>query len=445
MAAFFAPALRVSRHVSSYSQSFSFRYACRGTRLFSQTPKPHGRIRDLPTDLVEDETGMLLRSRADGIPPEKRISKLWLRDNCSCEKCVNQATLQRNFNTFDIPIDIASTSIRNHEKGVDVTWSDSHESTYTWTWFLSVLHQSKNQQLRGIHDPRLWNSAVVVKNPPKVPYDSVMDKDDIKGMADLTNKICEDGFCFVTDSPVTPEATEKLLKAIGPIRNTHYGGFYDFVPDLAKADTAYTNLALAAHTDTTYFTEPAGLQAFHLLSHTPPPNKTDEDEASLLGGQSLLVDGFYAAHRLRNEFPSAYEVLRTVRVPWHASGNQDVAISPHRASPVIDACNRRINLIRWNNDDRGAIPLHVENIDEWYDAARKWNMILRRPENEYWFQLEPGQILIFDNWRILHGRSAFEGLRRMCGGYINRDDFISRWQLSNFPRDQVIMANMHGR
>lgn len=202
----------------------------------------------------------------------------------------------------------------------------------------------------------------------------------------------EQGFCFVTNSPITPEATEKLLEAIGPIRNTHYGGFYDFQPDLAKADTAYTNLALAAHTDTTYFTEPAGLQAFHMLSHTPPPDKIGEEEASL-GGKSLLVDGFYAAHRMRTEFPSAYEVLRTIRVPWHASGNQDVAISPDRAYPVLDASPKRINRVRWNNDDRGAVPLHVSNVDEWYDAARKWDSILRRRRNEYWFQLEPGQIL----------------------------------------------------
>ena len=31
------------------------------------------------------------------------------------------------------------------------------------------------------------------------------------------------GFCFVDDTPATPEATESLLAAIGPIRNTHYG------------------------------------------------------------------------------------------------------------------------------------------------------------------------------------------------------------------------------
>jgi len=38
----------------------------------------------------------------------------------------------------------------------------------------------------------------------------------------------------------------------------HSGGFWDFTSDLGHGDTAYTDLALGAHTDTTYFTDPVG-------------------------------------------------------------------------------------------------------------------------------------------------------------------------------------------
>lgn len=41
-------------------------------------------------------------------------------------------------------------------------------------------------------------------------------------------------------------------------------------------------------------------------------------------------------------------------------------------------------------------------------------------------KLVPGTPVIFDNWRVLHGRDAFEGERRMCGGYIGMDDFLAR-------------------
>ncbi len=64
---------------------------------------------------------------------------------------------------------------------------------------------------------------------------------------------------------------------------------------------------------------------------------------------------------------------------------------------------------------------------------------------------------VFDNWRVLHGRSEFTGIRRICGGYskcspppimrarrdltcmlANRDDFISRWRNTNFPREEIL-------
>lgn len=191
----------------------------------------------------------------------------------------------------------------------------------------------------------------------------------------------------------TGEPTEKLLEKIAFIRNTHYGGFYDFQPDLALADTAYTNLALAAHTDTTYFSDPAGLQSFHLLSHV---DSSAADGKESLGGQSLLVDGFHAASLLKAEDPEAFKVLSRVRLPWHASGNQGITIAPDRLYPVleVDQDTGRLHRVRWNNDDRGVVPFDGEySPEEWYDAARKWNEILTRESMEYWFQLTPGSVL----------------------------------------------------
>ncbi|KAL9471341.1 hypothetical protein ACSS6W_009282 [Trichoderma asperelloides] len=392
------------------------------------------------TTLETGSRGLVFKSSESGSPFKAELSKLWLRDNCRCAQCVNQDTLQRNFDTFSIPKDISPTEISPKNDGVDVIWSDSHKSHYPWSWLSLTLRDIGNEKLVDQGKRKLWG-ATIASAPPEVRFDDVMSGTSPKGMADLTSKIRQYGLCFVTDSPKTPEATEKLLETIGPIRNTHYGGFYDFVPDLALADTAYTNLALPAHTDTTYFTEPAGLQAFHLLSHTPPTNKPADD---VLGGQSLLVDGFHAAETLKKESPEDFEILRKVKLPWHASGNQGVAIAPDMAYPVIETNGGNLHRIRWNNDDRGVVPPDVD-VDAWYQAARKWDEILRSKESEYWFQLEPGRVLIFDNWRVLHGRSAFEGLRRICGAYISRDDFISRWKMTNFPREDVIASNMQIR
>lgn len=392
------------------------------------------------TVALSDGPQISLSKEQKGRPAHRTFPNLWLRDNCQCTQCVNQDTRQRNFDTFQLPEDIHPVNFTEAQAHLEVQWSDSHKSQHPWSWLESWFDGGYVEQFGQDHTRFNWNSSIEA-SPPEVPFDAVMSESDVTGMAELTKNIWVHGFSFIVDTPPTPEATEAVLGKIGPIRTTHYGGFYDFIPDLALADTAYTNLALPAHTDTTYFTEPAGLQAFHLLSHSAPPNAKPTDEA--LGGQSLLVDGFNAATILREEFPDAYETLRTTRVPWHASGNKGIAISPDQTYPVIEQDGAVLTKVRWNNDDRGILNFH--EADKWYSAARKWNSILKRRTNEYWFQLTPGRIVVFDNWRVMHGRAAFEGIRRICGAYIPRDDFVSRYRVTNYSYETIIGRNLNLR
>ncbi|KAF5967643.1 hypothetical protein FBULB1_11123 [Fusarium bulbicola] len=341
--------------------------------------------------------------------------------------------------------DLKVVDFKETEDKLHVNWSDGHESqhplSYLHCWFKGAYAEEFGKD----HMIRLWDSSIETQ-PPSVPY----------------NQFFVDHGWEAIDAPVYPESTEDLLKRLGPIRNTHYGGFYDFTPDLSMADTAYTNLALPAHTDTTYFTEPAGLQAFHCLSHEPAPGEALEEGESL-GGESLLVDGFKVAITLRKENPWAFKTLAQVELPWHASGNVGISISPDKVYPVIEQeAGGHLKRIRWNNDDRGAV--NPYEAKDWYAAARVWNEILRRKENEYWFKLEPGKIVIFNNWRILHGRSAFKGIRRICGAYsrssinalnfaywltlhstVPYDDFVSCYRVTNTPGGRVAGRSYNNR
>ena len=174
------------------------------------------------------------------------------------------------------------------------------------------------------------------------------------------------------------------------------GGFWQFTSDLAKKDSAYTNQRLRAHTDTTYFSDPAGLQTFHLLSHTRGE-----------GGATLLVDGFRAADILRQESYSSFDVLTTRKIMAHASGNDGISITPTRHFPVLSRHepnpnkpdwltrkNDTVMQVRWNNDDRAALPPHdQQGALRFYSSARKWAEILQRQDSEYWVQLKPGRPL----------------------------------------------------
>lgn len=356
---------------------------------------------------------------------------IWLRDHCRSKDCFHEVTNQRLLNTAKIPRDVAPSSFTAEEEGLRIVWNnDGHESFYSYDW----LHRHSYSPVLEKSEPEpqiLWGKDIL-ESPPIISYTEVM-KDDA-GVGQWLSLIQRFGFAFVKDTPIDPDATQKLLERIAFIRVTHYGGFYDFSPNLEHGDTAYTNLALKAHTDTTYFSDPAGLQMFHLL------------EFNGTGGESLLVDGFKAAKTLRAENPKAYSTLSRVRVPTHSAGDMDKCIRPsvgNHAFPIInhDPATGLLYQIRYNNDDRSTMTSwHDESeVEDFYDALRAWEDVLTRPSEELWFPLQPGTALIFDNWRVLHGRSAFSASqRRMCGGYINRDDYLSRLSLTTKGRAKVM-------
>ena len=358
------------------------------------------------------------------------LSGRFLRDLCSCSTCCNASTKQKQTNVLRMGAKettiMAAKELPN--ENVQVIFEDGHRSVFTRPQLTHRTIARTHRNRNGIVVPRTtWTAATISPAPPRIQYSAVHSSSS-PGMGALTLALRTHGLVFIDNTPITPSATQYLLELIGPIRNTHYGGFYDFTSDLSSKDTAYTSEALDPHTDNTYFTEPAGLQALHMLSHTDGS-----------GGLSALVDGNAAAEQLHALDPRAYEILSTTGVHAHASGNEGVSIQPSQAFPTIahHALFGGIKRIRWNTADRaGVAATSHKEMEEWYDAAAKFDAILSDKANQYWFQLEPGTTLIFDNWRVLHARSAFTGKRRMCGGYINRDDFISRFRSTNLTEGE---------
>ena len=100
--------------------------------------------------------------------------------------------------------------------------------------------------------------------------------------------------------------------------------------------------------------------------------------------------------------------------------------------------------------------LHPANASPFrYDAIRLWNECLTSADSEYWVQLLPGTAVVVNNHRVLHGRAAFDGKRRMCGAYIGIDEYRSKLAVlsEKFDPDAVVQqvskevpeANVNGR
>lgn len=146
-------------------------------------------------------------------------------------------------------------------------------------------------------------------------------------------------------------------------------------------DTAYTTNELGLHTDTTYFSEPARLQMFHLLEHTDGS-----------GGHTTLADGFEVARELLQLNRREYEILRNVKISAHSSGNEDVSIQPERKFSVLTNNNTyELRQVRWNNFDRSpGMGISSDDLRDWYHAARIWNGILSRKDMLLKMQMKPG-------------------------------------------------------
>lgn len=394
---------------------------------------------------------------------------IWLRDHCRCPRCFHPVTKQRLVPSYRIPLDIAPRGVRAAPDGLVVDWpavvaehddvgaqeEEGHSSTYPWSWLEHNGYSPRTVPFAGGRaglpplEKKLWG-AEVAQAPPTVTWDDVMgqspgqqvDKSELlqvhdadraeRGVLQWLENIAVYGFSFISGVPPTPEATEALSQRIAFIRPSHYAlGLWDFTSNLAHGDTAYTDIALPAHTDTTYFTDPVGLQMFHLLSHNPPPGSSLK--RSELGGASLLVDGFSVAAQLKRVDPDAYEALTSIPVVTHSAGDDGTLVQPlgsETGYPILQErllppqpgeagvwrSSGELQMVRYNNDDRSVLRLANPNdVPRFYRALHKWNELLTSAQNEYWRQLEPGLALVFDNQRVLHARSSFVGERRLCG------------------------------
>ncbi|CAH1244427.1 TMLHE [Branchiostoma lanceolatum] len=374
--------------------------------------RTEGKARGVPvsvTKFLQHEDHLQLEYKGAKL----KLNYIWLRDHCRTGDSFNHQTQQRMVDTALIDPNIQPLNVAIDDGTLNITWPDGHQSEYHLEWLFSNTYEGK-QHIQRTLEPLLWDVETLSASPsPSVSYQDYLADDG--QLANLLRNLLKYGFAFVEDAPVTVEATLAAAERICQIRETFFGRFWCFTSDLERQDTAYTAESLGAHTDNTYLNEPSGVQVFHKMEHVGE------------GGDTLLVDGFHAAERLRRDDPEGFDILSSVSVPHHYL---EPAVHTTGVGPVLEVepgATKNLKLIRYNIHDRACLDtVPMEDVGRWYAALRNLTRYIRDPASEYWVKLKPGQILLTYNWRVLHGRSAFTGRRRVAGCYLPRDDVISR-------------------
>ena len=356
------------------------------------------------------DTGAELEAAWQGKVARARFSYAWLRDHCHSKESLNPDTLQRQVDTFAIPADIAPAQLKIADEGrsLHIVWKHDGTTSVLPAAFLWGIAQNDGREAA----PRrqLWDRASMGEDFPTMSHADIMSSDD--GLLRWLSLVDEYGFALASGVPPTNEATKELVTRIGYVRESIFGGMWDFTANMAFQDTAYTSAAIGPHTDGTYSNDPPGYQMFHCL-------KFDGS-----GGESTLVDGFKIAGEIRRSDPIAFEVLSTVKVPAHYLGDGVHLRGEH---PVIGLDhNGDVVQIAYNNYDRAPFRLPTPRMNAFYRALKLFNRMINDPANEISMRLAPGTALLFDNGRTLHGRRAYQGVRWLCGAYLNKEDFDSK-------------------
>jgi len=350
-------------------------------------------------------------SWADGRAGDQ-FSLLWLKDHCPSPQCLHPETKQRQIDTFSIPEDIAARAVAIEENGrvLRIDWADhAHVSRFDATFLASVLPANRNVPGRV-----LWDGAAIESHVPTVAHDAVMDTADDTGLKQWLELVETYGFCVVTGAPATPEATQALMERVTYIRHTIFGGFWDFTANMAHKDTAYTTLAIGPHTDGTYSFDAPGYQMLHCLAFNGA------------GGENVFVDGFKVADIMRREHAEEYRLLTSIDITGqYIDNDRNVHL---QASRPLFRLNRAGELaqVSYNNYDRAPFYLPADQTAGLYRALKIFASYINDPRMQYRRRLAPGDAVLFDNWRALHARDAYQGYRRLCGAYLNKEDVESR-------------------
>ncbi len=337
---------------------------------------------------------------------------LWLRDHAHDEATIHPVTQQRQLYTAEIDPQITASTASFNGIDVRLAWPDGSCSTLP-VGFLAQFRQPRARRAGLDIAPTWWDSAILDGQAPTIPYEQVMDSDE--GVVEWLTMVARYGFCIATGTPATLDATHALVTRVSYVRETIFGGFWDFEADLSKADTAYTNLELRPHTDGTYSHDAPGMQVLHCIHFDGT------------GGESSIVDGFWIAAELQRHAPEHFRTLSTVAVPGQYIGD-GAHLMASRPAFRHDHMGRLVQ-VSFNNADRAPFLLPPDEMTAFYDALRAFETLANDHANQWRHVLRPGEALLFDNWRVLHGRAAYTGRRHLCGAYLNHEDFESRLRL----------------
>jgi gamma-butyrobetaine dioxygenase len=348
------------------------------------------------------DAGLVAVRFADGSQAE--FAAAWLRDNCPCAECLHPSG-QRLLEIGRVPAPILTSHLAVEDGALVVEFApDGHVGRFDGTLLREAAAGPAATAIA------VWDAALA-----PLPWHRYADvAAGGAGLRAWLSDAARFGFALLEGVPARDGAVTEVAELFGHVRVTNYGRLFDVRSVVDPANLAYTSLALGGHTDNPYRRPVPTLQLLHCLSSTAG------------GGLSTLVDGFAVAARLRDRDPSAYALLTSVPVRYRYA---DAEAELEADGPVIELdATGEPEAVRFNTRSARPPAQPAALMARWYAAYRDFAAALADPDLQIEVRLRPGDLVLMDNRRVLHGRTGYDataGTRHLQGCYADIDGLRS--------------------
>ena len=375
--------------------------------------------------LALEEKGLRLSLRNGDVA---YFNYYWLRDNCASSW--DESTQERVYDILEEPDDLKPKTAQIQDSTLVLEWPDGHQSRYDLAWLARWYHpdgqacmghgdlaQRKRKPWYADHYPHVQHFSFpeLIEQPAKV--------------ADWTEALLDEGIALLTEMPNSNEGLQQACELIGVVRSSFSGYTFDVRTEANPVNLAYTNKALELHTDLPPEELAPGIQFLHCRVN------------DAIGGESLFVDACSVAQAFQAQYPDYFNLLTTLKVPFRYTTNfQDV-----RARQVIielDPHNGEVSGIHFSQHLADVFDFPPDIMDKFYPAFRKFGQMLQDPQYLMRFRLNAGECIVFDNHRVVHGRSSFvagSGARHLRGCYVDRNEMRSTYRVlrAKYPKGEA--------
>ena len=368
---------------------------------------------------VDANADSLTLQWADG--RTSRFAAVWLRDNQSEQRDAHSG--QRLIDIADFP---AAPKIRTallDAEVVHVHWeNEPHAATFDVGWLAAQVdtpfeHVPMQPWIGEALDALRDFSWLTLRQATENAAER----------SRWLSRLLTDGIAFLSEVPATDDAILEAMSLVGRVAETNYGLVFDVRSVAQPENLAFSDLGLGLHTDNPYREPVPGFQALHMLIASPD------------GGENLFADGLALAAHLRENDPDVFSRLTRTAVPFRYQ-SKDADLYAER--PLIQlSCDGVVTGVHYNNRSIAPLRLSLDDTQAFYGAYRKFALLLRDPKFQLKFRLRSRDLVLFDNQRILHGRTPFSSAkhaRHLRGCYLTRDSVYSesavlRRQLDTVP------------